>query len=358
MIKRIFSGEDALGENVQSTVHSREGRSETRSGTEGGSTLHHEKRFKLVRMKDRCFQSAWFPEKCMRCGWLQGSSSCSATDSFQSQNIILSCDITVCMMKLPRCVWVPVAQSDQCLACPGCLEPQAAWEWGDLGSLCDFWRVSLVKSAGDTVTTTNTASSSSTTTLLQWAEGGEGEEINAKTPVSITGYGRCHFFSVISQKSQVETTYFSAGTRSARQRDNMSSDPVLMNSRWSVSASKVWNCPGRGIGTKLDFKQTSPLHTPWKRSKGKLHAKETDLRKPMRMKSCWCLLLLEERRDGQDHRAGQLWALDMGPSGCLAWTLWHQGSQSSSHKWFLPWSKHGTKWLSAFPASPAIQSFF
>lgn len=179
-----------------------------------------------------------------------------------------------------------------------------------------------------------------------------------KNSVSITGYGRCHFFSVISPKSQVETTYFSAGTRSARQRDNMSSDPVLMNSRWSVSASKVWNCPGRGIGTKLDFKQTSPLHTPWKRSKGKLHAKETDLRKPMRMKSCWCLLLLEERRDGQDHRAGQLWALDMGPSGCLAWTLWHQGSQSSSHKWFLPWSKHGTKWLSAFPASPAIQSFF
>ena len=58
MIKRIFSGEDALGENVLSAVHSRERRRETKSGKEGRSTLCHEKRFKLVRMKDRHFQSA------------------------------------------------------------------------------------------------------------------------------------------------------------------------------------------------------------------------------------------------------------------------------------------------------------
>jgi len=58
MITRIFSGEDTLGENVLSTVHSGKRRREKKSGKEGRSTSCHKTRFKLVSVKDRHFKSA------------------------------------------------------------------------------------------------------------------------------------------------------------------------------------------------------------------------------------------------------------------------------------------------------------
>lgn len=173
--------------------------------------------------------------------------------------------------------------------------------------------------------------------LLRWAEGDEGERNESRNSCGGHELWKMPVFFQSSHRSlSLKLNHFCAGTRSARQGDNISRDFVLMNSR--VSLKWVCNFPGRSIGMKSDFKETSPKE----KSKEKAnYMQRQTLRKLTRMKTFWCLFLIEESRVGEDCRAGCLWSLEMGPSGFLGWALWDRGRQRSSHKCFLPWTSMG-----------------
>lgn len=78
------------------------------------------------------------------------------------------------------------------------------------------------------------------------------------------------------------------------------------------------------------------------------HSRSHKHRSKQRHNHCWRLLrwaegeegegmkaeIPAERRIWQDHKAGWLWPLGIGPSGSLGWGPWDQGRQRSSHKWF------------------------
>lgn len=93
----------------------------------------------------------------MRCGWLQGYSSCSATDKFQGQSLILSCDVTASTMKLLLEGLLPKA-----ISALVSLSRRSCGQHEILLLLGDFSHFGLVKCVCDTVMFTNTAPSSGT----------------------------------------------------------------------------------------------------------------------------------------------------------------------------------------------------
>lgn len=165
----------------------------------------------------------------MRCGWLQGYSSCSAIDKFQGQSLILSCDVTVSTMKLllerplPKAITALVSLSH--------------WSWGQ-HEICycsvtfltlALWSVWVTRSRSQTLLRA-AAQRSAVAFKMWWRQRGGRKQSWASCN------GKCHSFQSSQRSFSLKLNHFRAENRSARKGDNAGSGSVLMNS----SPSPAW----------------------------------------------------------------------------------------------------------------------